>query len=300
MNLFSSRPLIELPHLQQIRLEHDTAQHALWCYLRPPGRPCVTFELLDELRELQEALQRSPAVADGELQFLLLCSDRPVFNLGGDLELFIECVERRDHVTLQRYAHACVDVLYNNAVGLGFPVTTIAVLSGDAMGGGLEAALSCRHVIAERQVHLGFPEILFNLLPGMGGYPLLARRVGTTLAEKIIMGGINYTAEQARTMGLIDSLAEPGQAEVTARRFVARANTKAPAQRLLEHFRMESQTLDRAAMLRMTDAWVDAAIDQPGVAIRNMSRLLDHQAKFMLPGGEVREPQVVSEYASAV
>jgi DSF synthase len=58
--------------------------------------------------------------------------------------------------------------MYENIIHLDRDVTTIALVQGDALGGGFETALSSNVLIAERSAKLGFPEILFNLFPGMG------------------------------------------------------------------------------------------------------------------------------------
>ena len=50
------------------------------------------------------------------------------------------------------------------------PFTTISLVQGDALGGGFEAALCGDIIIAEKQARFGFPEVLFNLFPGMGAY----------------------------------------------------------------------------------------------------------------------------------
>jgi len=54
------------------------------------------------------------------------------------------------------------------ANNLFLPLTTISLAQGDALGGGFEAALSCSVIIAERRARFGFPEVMFNLFPGMG------------------------------------------------------------------------------------------------------------------------------------
>ena len=69
------------------------------------------------------------------------------------------------------------------------PLTTITLVQGDALGGGFEAAISSNVVIAEKSAKFGLPEVLFNLIPGMGAYSFLVRRTSPDLAEKIIMSG---------------------------------------------------------------------------------------------------------------
>ena len=79
------------------------------------------------------------------------------------------------------------------------------------MGGGFECALSGNVLIAERGAKMGFPEILFNLFPGMGAMTLLGRKIGYSKAEKVILSGKLYTAEEMYELGVVDVLVEPGE-----------------------------------------------------------------------------------------
>ncbi|STD20804.1 enoyl-CoA hydratase [Enterobacter asburiae] len=94
------------------------------------------------------------------------------------------------------------------------------MVEGSALGGGFEAALAHHFVLAQRDARLGFPEIAFNLFPGMGGYSLVARRAGMKLAEELIYKGESHTAEWYEQHGLVDVLFEPGQSYVSTRTFI--------------------------------------------------------------------------------
>lgn len=107
-----------------------------------------------------------------------------VFNLGGQLALFRKLIDQKDRASLLRYATKCIDVIFPRICRFDSPLCTITLIQGDALGGGFEAALASDIVIAERHCQMGFPEILFNLFPGMGAYSLVARKVGTARAEK--------------------------------------------------------------------------------------------------------------------
>ena len=104
--------------------------------------------------------------------------DDGVFNLGGDLALFREAIARHDRETLVAYGRNCVDNLYPWSRNCDLPLTTISLVQGEALGGGFECALSASVLIAEESSRMGFPEILFNLFPGMGAYSFLTRKVG--------------------------------------------------------------------------------------------------------------------------
>jgi len=84
---------------------------------------------------------------------------------------------------LLEYGRACIDNVYAWHSNFDLPLTTIALVQGDALGGGFESALSATVLVAEESARMGFPEILFNLFPGMGAYSLLSRKVGRRIAE---------------------------------------------------------------------------------------------------------------------
>src|SRR3546814_17201051 len=105
------------------------------------------------------------------VKYMVLGSRFPgVFNLGGDLELFASCLERANLPALIKYGHACIDVVHRAWRHADVPVVSIALAQGDALVGGLEALLCFAVVIADRSERLGVPEILFGLIPGLGGY----------------------------------------------------------------------------------------------------------------------------------
>ena len=73
---------------------------------------------------------------------------------------------------------------------------SIALVQGDALGGGFEAALSCHTIVAEEGVQMGLPEVLFDLFPGMGAYSFLCKRIAPRMAEKLMLEGSVYTSEE--------------------------------------------------------------------------------------------------------
>src|SRR6266446_10464889 len=113
-----------------------------------------------------------------------------VFNLGGDLALFVLLIKARDRDALAHYAKLCIDNMYPRIRSFSCRnLTTISLVQGDALGGGFECALSSDVIVAEESAQMGLPEMLFNLFPGMGAYSLLARRLGVREAERMILSG---------------------------------------------------------------------------------------------------------------
>src|SRR4030095_14346844 len=123
---------------------------------------------------------------------------------------------------LLTYGRACIDVLYRNYVGHDLPVTTVSLVQGECLGGGFEAALSSDVIVAEKSARFGFPEILFNLFPGMGAYSFLDRKIGQRGAEQLISTGKVYSAEEMLRLGVVDAIAEDGQGEAEVAALIKR------------------------------------------------------------------------------
>jgi DSF synthase len=277
---------ISLPFLDTYRylsFRHDPEQGIVWFFMQPEPRPCFSLELLTEIRQFQCQLREayeSGALPEEQLRYLVLASRCPgVFNLGGDLGLFLELIRRQDRDALRRYAKACIDVLHPNAVSLDLPITTVSLVQGSALGGGLEAALSGSVIVAERSASLGLPEILFNLFPGMGAYSFLARRLNAAQAERFILSGRTYSASELHEMGLVDVVADDGGGEEAVYTYVRKQNrcrNGATAVHALRHLvnPVTYQELMDIAML-----WVDRAFKLSARDLRVMERLWKAQTQ---------------------
>jgi DSF synthase len=267
----------------------DDEHGAVWCYMQPTARPCFSPELLAEMRQLQCAIEQqarndhlngnSPG-----LRYQVLASRVPgVFNLGGDLVLFLEAIQNRDRDGLFRYAKSCIDMLYNTAVSYNLPLTTISLVQGEALGGGFEAALASNVLIAERSAQMGLPEILFNLFPGMGAYSLLARRLDPARAEKIILSGNIYSAEDMYEMGVVDVLVNDGEGEQAVDAYIIKQNRTYQGYQAVRRIRARYQPIDYQELLDITEQWVDAALQLQGKDLRIMDRLVHSQSRFVQP-----------------
>ena len=171
---------------------------------------CFSLAALGELQQIFNDISANP----GLVRHFVMASDvAGVFNFGGDLSLFVLLVRARDLESLRLYARRCIDLVWwwENAAQLG--VHTTALVQGDTLGGGLESALLHHTVIFERSAQAGFPEVLFNLFPGMGGWNLTIRKAGFVVANDMVLSGQIYTAEQLHRRGLVDHVAEDGAGE---------------------------------------------------------------------------------------
>ncbi|APZ41730.1 crotonase/enoyl-CoA hydratase family protein [Acidihalobacter ferrooxydans] len=248
-----------------------------WCYMHAEPRPCFTPDLLDELAGEFSALSSG---ALGEVSYLVLASSVPdVFNLGGDLNLFRQLIDAGDRAGLLRYATACIDMVYAPTTGFGRSVTGIALVQGDALGGGFEAALAGDVLIAERHARMGMPEILFNLFPGMGALTLLSRRIGLKAAERLILSGQVFSAEELHEMGVVDVLAETGEGEHAVYTFLEAEAHHANGVRALRQAKRLCSPVSYAELHGITEVWVDAALRLTTRDLRMMERLVKRQSK---------------------
>jgi enoyl-CoA hydratase/carnithine racemase len=115
---------------------------------------------------------------------------------------------------------------YNQLAEL--PLPTIAVIEGDALGGGLELALCCDLRVASAQARLGLPEVRLGVMPGSGGTQRLPRLIGLARAKELVMLGELIDAETALGFGLVNRVVPRGRAESTARELAQTLASRGP------------------------------------------------------------------------
>ncbi|QJW53164.1 2,3-dehydroadipyl-CoA hydratase [Serratia plymuthica] len=96
---------------------------------------------------------------------------------------------------------------------------------------------------------MGFPEIAFNLFPGMGGYSLVARKAGMRLAEELIWSGESHTAEWFESRGLVDQLFQPA-----TRTFIDTIRPKLNGMRAMLRARQRVLQLTRSELMDHRDS----------------------------------------------
>ena len=269
--------------LPELDLEFDPHYGALWCLKRHTLRPNFTQALIDNIKAVQKCTREAFLSAGPEgmpIKYMIWASKKKnIFNLGGDLIHFVELLNERDRAGLESYARACVDICFANYTNLDLPILTIALVQGDALGGGLESALSNDIIIAERSAQFGFPEILFGLFPGMGAYSFVARRAGSKAADDLIFSGRILRAEQLYDLGLIDILAPDGDGEKELDTYLRRNKTKFNAHQALFETRRRINPVSSQEMYRIAERWVDVAMDLTERDIKKMRRLANAQMK---------------------
>ncbi|TPK62167.1 enoyl-CoA hydratase/isomerase family protein [Mesorhizobium sp. B2-4-19] len=164
------------------------------------------FNALDipMLRALEAALDEAE-LAEG-VRVVLLRGEGKGFCAGGDVEAWGAMSAADFQVQWVRYGHRVFDRLAR----LRQP--TIAVLSGHALGGGLELAVACDFRVAETHVKLGFPETSIGVVPGWSGTQRAVRRFGAQTVRRMALGGDILLAPEAQALGVVDRVTETGKA----------------------------------------------------------------------------------------
>lgn len=159
--------------------------------LQRPPMNALSGELLAELAEVVEGLTKDP-----DLKAVVVTGNEKVFAAGAEIS------------QLQGGEGEGGHMLANFRRSLdGFaaiPRPVIAVVSGYALGGGLEMALACDLRMASESARLGQPEILLGLFPGAGGTQRLPRLIGPARAKEMLWTGRQVKAEEALAIGLVD------------------------------------------------------------------------------------------------
>jgi len=278
--------------LDQLETRFDPEFGVLWGFMDPKPRPTFNPQLLAELRGFVDSIVQPGGMIwhEGKQQainYAVIASKvAGVFNLGGDLALFREAISRRDRDMLVQYGRKCIDNLYPWSRNCDLPLTTIALVQGDALGGGFECALSASVLVAEESSRMGFPEILFNLFPGMGAYSFLARKVGRRITEELITGGNLYTARQLYDMGVVDVLAPDGAGDAAVYSFIRKHAKSSNGRRAIEMVRREVEPVTHEELMRVVSIWADAALRLTERDLRLMERLVRAQNKSSADGGQ--------------
>jgi len=259
-----------------IRLEWSSDLRLL--RVRTCVRPiqCYSLAAMGELQQMLGDISANP----GLVRHFVMSSDVPnVFNFGGDLALFVLLVRAGDVDSLRLYGKRCVDLVWWMENAANLDVHTTVLSQGDTLGGGLESVLPFHKVIFERRAQAGFPEVLFNLFPGMGAWDFTIRKAGFAVASEMILSGRLYSADELHYRRLVDIVVDDGQGETAIDNVVREVDPRhrgtleaLRAQRMAEPIRSES-------LLAIVDTRAESALGLTDRDLRLMERLARAQAR---------------------
>ena len=271
----------ELFALNELDVLYQEETQALWSYMRPQGRPSFTPTMLSDFENWQKYIVEGFGPDKVPLKYLVLGSRAPgVFCFGGDLELFQQLIRNRDRDGLEYYGHRCCEILHKNMNTLDIPMLTIGLVEGAALGGGWEALMSFDYIVAERDATFGLPEIMFGLFPGMGAHAFLSRKLGSAMADRLIVSNKTYSAEEMYDLGLVHHLAEKGEGLNVCRDFIKKSERRHAGLVNARRAMKLSWNLELDELNRITDLWADAALQLSERDLKVMSRLAAAQQRL--------------------
>ncbi len=279
----SNQLLTALGKYSDLEIEIDSNMQSLWCYMKPRRSPNFTLYLLRDLYRLCSTIKTiyTNKTEDFPLRYFILSSriSNDVYNYGGDLSLFSRMIREKNRKELKHYAHLCINIIYSFSIHFHTPVTTIALVKGDALAGGLELALTHDVIIAEEKAKFGVPESHFGLFPGMGAYSFLVRRLGKIETEKMIFGGDLYSANHMHKLGIVDVLAPNGRGDEYLRSYISKNDSRYHAMWSLFRIRNRCNPVTYEELIDITNMWVDAALRMSEKDIKRMDRLASAQTR---------------------
>lgn len=280
---------IELLHRARVyptvRVDSDKEGSAHWLYMHADHatgvRPCFRTELMHDMwAMLSTVAMPATFIAPRGLRHVVLASDAAgAFNLGGDLALFATLIRASDRGGLLDYATRCIDGVHLLHEGLGGDVRTIALVQGDALGGGMELALACQVIVAEEGTSMGLPEVLFGLFPGMGAYSFLSRRMSPQAAERLILEGRILPAHELHRLGVVDVVAPRGEGQRVVQSLIQQERRSPWAHLAFNRVRQLVNPVTREELMGITEAWVDAALQLGDRSLRAMERIVRAQVR---------------------
>jgi len=165
-------------------------------------------------KQVQEELRAAAAEAErrADVRAVIVYGGEKVFAAGADVKEF-------STMSFADMAARAAGLSSSLSAVAELSKPTVAAITGYALGGGYELALSCDRRIAGDNVKVGQPEILLGLIPGGGGTQRLARLIGPSKAKDIVLTGRFVAAEEALAIGMVDEVVAPDDVYGAARRW---------------------------------------------------------------------------------
>ena len=268
---------------RSMRLEWNAELAALRVRTCVKPIQCYSLTAMAELQRVFADIAENP----GLVKHFVMTSDVPgVFNFGGDLSLFVLLIRARDIDSLRMYGRRCVELVWwmENASHLG--VHTTVLVQGDTLGGGLESVMPFHKVIFERGAQAGFPEVLFNLFPGMGAWNFAIRKAGFAVANEMILSGRLYTAEQLQRRALVDLVVDDGEGDAAIEQVLRTVHPRLRGTLAALEARRSAAPITHASLMEIVERWTEAALTLTDRDLRLMERLARAQVRKAGGGDE--------------
>jgi len=173
---------------------HHQDNFSIITFNRPEALNALSFKILDHLSTLLKE------VKSGNTRALIFTgSGEKAFCAGADIKELLGR-SRQEQQAGSEFGQSVFQQIED------LPIPSIALINGYAFGGGLELALACTFRLATPNAKLGLPEIKLGLIPGYGGTQRLARTIGITKANELILTGKTIDATQALDLGILNKI----------------------------------------------------------------------------------------------
>jgi enoyl-CoA hydratase/carnithine racemase len=160
---------------------------------RPDARNALSADLMERLASLVEEWDADPGV-----RCIVIAGSDDYFAAGADIKAMRER-------TFQEAMVTSTATFWTRLGACRTPM--IAAVSGFALGGGCELALTCDMIVASETAELGQPEVTLGIIPGAGGTQRIARVAGKQRAMELVLTGRRIEAREAYAMGLVNQIA---------------------------------------------------------------------------------------------
>ncbi|MDX1629631.1 MAG: enoyl-CoA hydratase-related protein [Fulvivirga sp.] len=159
---------------------------------RPKELNALNLQLMGELRDALKSLDDND-----EVRAIILTGNEKAFAAGADIK--------------QMANKTAIDMLKIDQFSTWDQIRKtkkplIAAVSGFALGGGCELAMTCDMIIASESAKFGQPEIKIGVMPGAGGTQRLTKAVGKARAMEMVLTGKFISGEEAMTYGLVNKV----------------------------------------------------------------------------------------------
>ena len=157
---------------------------------RPQAMNALNNQLMSEVTDALEAFDK-----DGNIGAMVITGNEKAFAAGADIK------EMSDK-SAQEMKDSDRVAVFGRIRLIEKPV--IAAVSGWALGGGCEIALSCDMIVASETAKFGQPEITIGVIPGAGGTQRLTHAVGKAIAMEMVVNNRTLSAQEAYQFGLVN------------------------------------------------------------------------------------------------
>ena len=178
---------------------------------RPEKRNSITPDMLEQLDRVLSEVSNNKEV---RLVLVTGAGDK-AFSAGADLNAFAQ----HDRDSARRNWIPDGHRIFRRLAQL--PQITVAVLNGDALGGGLELALACDFRAGKQASKVGLPEVSIGTFPGWGGTGRLVDLIGLNRAKHLILAGTTIDMETAFQWGLVNVLFDGDVTDVSFQQFIS-------------------------------------------------------------------------------